>query len=154
VDVEGPSPSTTYFENSLDAFSRSDNKQMITSIHTLIYSDDAKATRAFLRDVLGWKYVAEDWDNDWLIFKSGPSEMGVHPTHSEWEGKTYDYPRHHSIALMCDDIDATVGELKAKGAQFRGPIEQREYGRVIMMIVPGADDIQLYQPTHKLAYNL
>jgi hypothetical protein len=26
--------------------------------------------------------------------------------------------------------------------------------RVIMMIVPGADDIQLYQPTHKLAYNL
>jgi hypothetical protein len=23
-----------------------------------------------------------------------------------------------------------------------------------MMIVPGADDIQLYQPTHKLAYNL
>jgi hypothetical protein len=28
---------------------------MITSIHTLIYSDDARATRAFLRDVLGWK---------------------------------------------------------------------------------------------------
>ena len=46
---------------------------MITSIHTLIYSDDANATRAFLRDVLGWKYVAEDFDNDWLIFKSGPS---------------------------------------------------------------------------------
>jgi hypothetical protein len=33
----------------------------------------------FLRDVLGWKYVAEDFDNDWLIFKSGPSEMGVAP---------------------------------------------------------------------------
>ena len=43
---------------------------------------------------------------------------------------------------MCDDIDTTVGELRAKGAQFRAPIEQREYGRVIMMIVPGADDIQ------------
>jgi catechol 2,3-dioxygenase-like lactoylglutathione lyase family enzyme len=130
------------------------NKPMITSIHTLIYSDDANATRAFLRDVLGWKYVAEDFDNNWLIFKSGPSELGVHPTHSEWEGKSYDYPRHHAIALMCDDIDATVGGLRAKGAQFRGPVEQREYGRIIMMIVPGADDIQLYQPTHKLAYNL
>ena len=127
---------------------------MITSIHTLIYSDDANATRAFLRDVLGWKYVAEDWDNDWLIFKSGPSEMGVHPTHSVWEGKTYDHPRQHSIALMCDDIDATVEELRAKGAQFREGIEEREYGRVIIMIVPGADDMQLYQPTHKLAYNL
>ena len=55
---------------------------------------------------------------------------------------------------MCDDIDATVDELRAKGAQFRGAIEQREYGRVIMMIVPGADDMQLYQPTHKLADNL
>ena len=92
---------------------------MITSIHTLIYSDDAQATRAFLRDVLGWKYVAEDWDNDWLIFKSGPSEMGVHPTHSIWEGKTYDHPRQHSIALMCDDIDATVEELRARGAGQR-----------------------------------
>ena len=91
-------------------------------------------------DVLGWKYVAEDWDNDWLIFKSGPSEMGVHPTHSEWEGKTYDHPRQHSIAIMCDDIEATVEELRAKGAQFRGPIEEREYaGRIIMMIVPSAD---------------
>jgi catechol 2,3-dioxygenase-like lactoylglutathione lyase family enzyme len=127
---------------------------MITSIHTLIYSDDPKATRAFLRDVLGWKYVAEDFDKDWLIFKSGPSELGVHPTHSEWEGKSYDFPRHHSISLMCDDLDKTVGELRAKGAQFRGPILHQAYGHIIMMIVPGIDDIQLYQPTHKLGYNL
>ena len=127
---------------------------MITSIHTLIYSDDPNATRAFLRDVLGWKFVAEDWDNDWLIFKSGLSEMGVHGTHGEWEGKTYDFPRQHLIALMCDDIETTVEELRAKGAQFSGGIEEREYGRIIMMILPGADDIQLYQPTHKLAYNL
>jgi hypothetical protein len=34
------------------------------------------------------------------------------------------------------------------------PIEEREYGRVVMMIVPAADDMQLYQPTHKLAYSL
>ncbi len=47
-----------------------------------------------------------------------------------------------------------VDELRAKGAQFRGAIEEREYGRVIMTIVPGADDMQLYQPMHKLAYNL
>ena len=55
---------------------------------------------------------------------------------------------------MCDDIEATVNELRTKGAQFRGSVEEREYGRVIMMVVPGADDIQLYQPSHKLAYNL
>ena len=127
---------------------------MITSIHTLIYSDDAKATRAFLRDVLGWKYVSEAWDEDWLIFQSGRSEMGVHPTHSEWEGKTYDHPRHHAISFMCDDLDATMAELRAKGAEFRGSIQEQIYGRIIMLIVPGADDIQLYQPTHKTAYDL
>ena len=127
---------------------------MITSIHTTIYSDDPNATRAFFRDVLGWKYVPEDFDKDWLIFKSGPSEVGVHPTHSEWEGKTYDFPRHHSISLMCDDLDMTVGELRAKGAQFRGPVQHHDYGHIITMIVPGIDDIQLYQPTHKIAYNL
>jgi predicted enzyme related to lactoylglutathione lyase len=127
---------------------------MITSIHTLIYSDDANATRAFLRDVLGWKYAAEDFDNDWLIFKSGPSEMGVHPTHAVWKGQSYDHPRQHLIAVMCDNIEDTDAELRTTGAQFRGSIEQREYGRVIMMVVPGADDIQLYEPTHKLAYNL
>src|SRR5262249_43447478 len=104
---------------------------MITSIHSLIYSDDASATRAFLRDVLEWNYVAEAFDNDCIIFKAGPSEMGVHPTHSEWKSQTYDRTRHHLIALMCDDIDTTVAELQSKGAQFRGPIEQREYGRVI-----------------------
>jgi hypothetical protein len=49
----------------------------------------------------------------------------VHPTHSVWEGKTYDHLRQHSIAIMCDDIDATVDELRAKGAQFRGPIEEQ-----------------------------
>src|SRR4051794_33277389 len=81
-----------------------------------------------LRDVLGRKYVAEHWDNDWLIFKSGPSEMGVHPTHSVWKGQSYDHPRHHLIALMCDDIERTCEELRAKGAQFRGSVEEREYG--------------------------
>jgi len=71
---------------------------MITSIDRLIYSDDANATRAFLRDVLGWEYVAEDFNNDWLIFKCGHSEMGVHPTHSEWEGQSYDSPRHQFVS--------------------------------------------------------
>ncbi|MGI8513677.1 MAG: VOC family protein, partial [Acidimicrobiia bacterium] len=50
---------------------------MITSIHTLIYSDDPAATRAFLRDVLEWSWVEEPGSSGWLIFRSGPSEMGI-----------------------------------------------------------------------------
>jgi hypothetical protein len=55
---------------------------------------------------------------------------------------------------LCSTRLVSVPNRRAQGAQFRGPIEEREYGRVIMMIVPGADDMQLYQPTHKLAFNL
>jgi catechol 2,3-dioxygenase-like lactoylglutathione lyase family enzyme len=129
---------------------------MITSIHTLIYSDDAPATRAFLRNVLGWPYVEDVLGGGagWLIFKTGRSEMGVHPTHSVYDGKTYESPRHHLISLMCDDISRTVVELKGKGAEFRGEVQDQGYGLVVMMAVPGADDIMLYEPKHPLAYSL
>jgi predicted enzyme related to lactoylglutathione lyase len=128
---------------------------MITSIHALIYSDDPVATRAFLRDVVGWPCV-EDGDSGegWLIFGTGPSEMGVHPTHTVWEGRTYDSPRHHEISLMCDDVEATRAELEAKGATFSSPITDAGFGLTTMLDVPGADPIMLYQPKHKIAYTL
>jgi catechol 2,3-dioxygenase-like lactoylglutathione lyase family enzyme len=128
---------------------------MITSIHTLIYSDDAPATRAFLRDVVGLPWV-EDAGSEpgWLIFGTGPSEMGVHPTHSVWEGREYDSPRHHQISLMCDDIEATRTELERKGARFSAPIADEGYGLTTLMEVPGADPIMLYQPKHPTAYDL
>ena len=120
---------------------------MITSIHTMIYSDDPAATRAFLRDVLGWPCVEHDPGSGWLIFKSGPSEMGVHPTSGE-------ALPHHSISLMCDDIHSTVAELRAKGAEFVGEVQDHGYGWAIMMLVPAAGEIQLYQPNHPTAYGL
>jgi predicted enzyme related to lactoylglutathione lyase len=128
---------------------------MVTSIHAMIYSDDATATRAFLRDVLLWPFVEHaESESGWLIFRSGLSEIGVHPTVSEWQGKTWTSPRHHSISLMCDDLEATIAELARRGAEFSGPPEDHGYGLVVMMKVPGADDIQLYQPTHPTAFNL
>jgi catechol 2,3-dioxygenase-like lactoylglutathione lyase family enzyme len=128
---------------------------MITAIHTLIYSDDPVATRAFLRDVLEWPFVEHaDSGDGWLIFRSGSSETGVHPTHSVWDGKEYDSPRHHEISLMCDDVERTRADLEAKGATFSSPIEDHGYGLVTMLDVPGADPIQLYQPRHPTAYDL
>jgi catechol 2,3-dioxygenase-like lactoylglutathione lyase family enzyme len=128
---------------------------MLTGVHTLIYSDDPEATRAFLRDVLGWPYV-EDPDSEpgWLIFKTGPSELGVHPTTGTYEGETYAHPKHHSISLMCDDIEATKVELEGKGAEFAGAIENMGFGLGVMLKVPSADDILLYQPKHPEAHSL
>jgi catechol 2,3-dioxygenase-like lactoylglutathione lyase family enzyme len=127
---------------------------VITAIHLLIYSDDPEATRSFLRDVLGWGFVEEPDTSGWLIFKSGPSETGVHPTHQTYEGVTYDNPRHHSISLMCDDVARTMVELESKGAEFTGQVSEQSFGKTVMLKVPGADDIMLYQPRHPTAYDL
>lgn len=128
---------------------------MIKAVHTLIYSDDPEATRSFLRDVLGWPYVeGPESEPGWLIFKTGPSEMGVHPTTGTYEGETYAHPRHHSISLMCDDIEATKAELESKGAEFAGAIEDMGFGLAIMLKVPGADALLLYQPQHPQAHSL
>jgi predicted enzyme related to lactoylglutathione lyase len=127
---------------------------MIAAIHLLIYSDDAAATRSFLRDVFGWQYVEEPDAPGWLIFKSGPSEIGAHPTHQTHDGVTYDNPRQHSIFLMCDDLSRTMAELESKGAEFTGPVEEQRFGITVMLKVPGADDIMLYEPRHPTAFNL
>lgn len=129
--------------------------RMITAMHTLIYSDDADATRAFFRDVLEWPFVQDPGSgSNWLIFKTGPSELGVHPTSGVHEGREWTAPRAQSISLMCDDIHATVAGLKAKGAEFEGEVADRGFGLVIHVQVPGADPIQLYQPNHAIAYDL
>jgi catechol 2,3-dioxygenase-like lactoylglutathione lyase family enzyme len=127
---------------------------VITSIHTLVYSDDAPATRAFLRDVLGLPYV-EDAGSEpgWLIFGTGPSEMGVHPTSGVWEGEPYSHPRRQQVSLMCDDIEATRADLEAKGARFLGPVSDEGFGLVSLMEVPGADPIMVYEPRHPTAYD-
>jgi catechol 2,3-dioxygenase-like lactoylglutathione lyase family enzyme len=125
---------------------------VITAVHLLVYSDDPVATRGFFRDVLGWEFV--EHTPGWLIFKSGPSELGVHPTHQTHEGVIYDHPRHHSISLMCDDIAATKAQLEAKGVEFGGAIEDLGFGLTVMLKVPGADDIMLYEPRHPEAHGL
>jgi hypothetical protein len=89
-----------------------------------------------------------------LIFKTGPSELGVHPTSGTHEGHDYSYPRHHSISLMCDDIEQTVAELSAKGVEFGGPVQDRGFGLGTTFELPGAGEVFLYQPKHPTAYDL
>ena len=117
---------------------------MITGVHTLVYADDAEAARAFFRDVLGWLHV--DVHGGWLIFRTGPSELGVHP--ADGSGP------HHEISLMCDDIERTVAELTARGARFTGGIEDRSFGRSVELEVPGAGPMLLYEPSHPTAFDL
>ncbi|MFV0309255.1 MAG: VOC family protein [Desertimonas sp.] len=126
---------------------------MIVASHALIYSDDAAATRAFFREVLGLPFVAETHDPDWLIFRSGPSEFGVHPTAGA-DGQRWTTGRPHQLAFIADDIAATKAELEGRGAVFASDIEDQGFGLVAMVQVPGADDVMIYEPRHELAYPL
>jgi len=124
---------------------------MITAIHTLVYADDPQAARAFFRDVLRWPNV--DAHGGWLIFRTGPSEMGVHPSTDDRQGASSTAP-HHEISLMCDDLAATVADLSARGAEFSGEVQDRSFGLVTMLRIPGAGEMMLYQPKHLAAFDL
>ena len=109
----------------------------ITGAHVLLYTPEAEALRAVLRDALGWEHV--DGGDGWLIFALPPAELGVHPS----DGDT-----HQELWLMCDDIDATVAELRAKGVEIRGEPEESGFGLVTTMVLPGGVEIGLYEPRH------
>lgn len=124
---------------------------MITGFHSIIYSDDAEVTRAFFRDVLGWPHV--DAGHGWLIFKTKPAELGIHPTLGD-TGERWATIPHCQASLMCDDIDATIAELAAKGVEIEGPVQNQGFGLVTSIVVPAAGSLMLYQPRHPLAYEL
>ena len=112
---------------------------MINAVHTVIYTKQAEALRGFFRDVLGFPSV--DAGGGWLIFAMPPSELGVHPTASVSE------ENRHELYLMCDDVEATVKDLKGKGVEFTKPIKKEAFGLITAMRIPGGE-LHLYQPTH------
>ena len=118
---------------------------MITAVHALLYADDADQARAFFRDVLDWPAV--DAGGGWLIFKTGPSELGVHPT-------DHGLGQHHQISLMCDDLEATVADLRAKGVEITQDVRDDGFGLTAMFAVPGGGEMMVYQPRHPSAFDL
>jgi catechol 2,3-dioxygenase-like lactoylglutathione lyase family enzyme len=119
---------------------------MITALHTLVYADDPDAARAFFRDVLG--LPATDTGGGWLIYKSGPSELGVHPSSWEYQGHSGSTEQRFDVSLMCDDLEKTKAELAAKGAEFVGDVSDEGWGITTQLRVPGAGEMMLYQPKY------
>jgi catechol 2,3-dioxygenase-like lactoylglutathione lyase family enzyme len=114
---------------------------MIDGAHTIIYSSDAEATRKFFRDVLGFASV--DAGQGWLIFALPPGELAAHPSEGD-EGQ----PGRAELYLMCDDLKKTMEDLKKKGVEFTSPANDRGWGILTTLKVPGAGQIGLYQPRH------
>jgi predicted enzyme related to lactoylglutathione lyase len=116
-------------------------KPLISGVHSLIYSHDAEADRAFFRDVLGLDSV--DSGGGWLIFALPPAELAVHPTEDEDD---------HELYLLCDDIEATAKELERRKVPITRPFDEERWGRVTRITLPGGGRIGLYQPKHALAH--
>jgi len=110
---------------------------MINGAHVIIYSKDAEADRAFIKNVLRFSYV--DAHNGWLIFKLPPSEAAVHPS---------DENDMHELYLMTDDLDAEIKALKKAGADCEA-VSPQSWGRSTRIRLPGGGTLGLYQPRHQ-----
>jgi catechol 2,3-dioxygenase-like lactoylglutathione lyase family enzyme len=115
---------------------------MVFGAHVIVYSRDAEADRAFLRDVLGLANV--DAGHGWLIFALPPAEVAVHL--AEVNGR-------HELYLMCDDLRAEIRALEAKGVRC-AEVQDERWGSVTRMQLPGGGELGLYQPRHATALGL
>ena len=109
---------------------------MINGGHVIIYSRDAEADRAFIKNVLKLSFV--DAHNGWLIFKLPPAEIAVHPS---------DENDLHEFYLMTDDLELEIGSLKAAGVTC-GAVEHQGWGRSTRIQLPGGGTLGLYEPRH------
>jgi predicted enzyme related to lactoylglutathione lyase len=116
----------------------------ITGAHVLLYSTEAEKLRAVLRDVFKWKHV--DAGGGWLIFALPPAELGVHPA----EGPTYESGVRHQLTFMCDDIHATIRDLRSKGVKVNGEPQDEGFGITVMLGLPGGVEVMLYEPRHAM----
>jgi hypothetical protein len=112
----------------------------IVGAHVLLYTPQADALRAAVRELTGWKHV--DAGDGWLIFALPPAELGVHPS----DGTT-----EHQLSLMCDDIQATVADLRERGVEFRGEPRDLGFGVGATMVLAGGVELLLYEPRHPVA---
>jgi catechol 2,3-dioxygenase-like lactoylglutathione lyase family enzyme len=109
---------------------------MIIGAHSIIYSTDAEADRAFLRDVL--KLTNVDVGHGWLIFGLPPAEVAVHPAEEN---------DVHEFYFMCDDLDAFIAEVEKHGVALDPPQDQG-YGILTKLTLPGGGKLGVYQPRH------
>lgn len=109
---------------------------LINGAHSIIYSSNAEADRALLRDVLGLPNV--DVGQGWLIFALPPGEVAVHPS---------DKNDVHELYLMTDDIRAFVDDMKKRNVVCSEPNDQG-WGILTNLTLPGGGKLGIYQPRH------
>jgi catechol 2,3-dioxygenase-like lactoylglutathione lyase family enzyme len=109
---------------------------MINGAHIIVYSTNAEADRAFMRDVLGLPSV--DVGDGWLIFGLPPAELAFHP-HGENEV--------HELYFMCADVGDFIADMRRRGVECADPAD-RGWGIATAVKLPGGGKLGVYQPRH------
>jgi hypothetical protein len=109
---------------------------MIIGAHSIIFSTNPEADRAFLRDVLHLANV--DAGEGWLIFGLPPAELAVHP---------YKHNNVHKFYLMTDNIEEFISEMEQLGVIY-DPVVEAEWGLITYITLPGGGKLGIYQPRH------
>ena len=118
---------------------------MIDGAHILLFSEDAAADRAFLRDVLQLRAV--DAGGGWLIFGLPPSELAVHPADGPVApGREL----HASLYVMCADVRGFIASMQARDVACEPVVEER-WGLRTSIRLPSGGTLGVYQPTHPTA---
>jgi hypothetical protein len=109
---------------------------VINGFHSIIYSTNPDADRAFLRDVLKLTHV--DVGHGWLIFGLPPSEIAVHPA---------DANGRHELYLMCEDVRKFVDAMASHKIAC-DPVNDQGWGLLTQITLPGGGKLGVYQPRH------
>ena len=109
---------------------------MISGAHMVLYTTDAEADRAFLRDVIGLPSV--DSGGGWLIFGLPASEVAMHP--AEASGR-------HELFFLVEDIKAFVAAMRLKKVKT-APVQTLSWGTLTEVGLPGGGKIGVYEPRH------
>jgi predicted enzyme related to lactoylglutathione lyase len=111
---------------------------VINGVHAIIYTKEAEKVRSFLQEDLGLPSV--DTGGGWLIFALPPAELAAHPA-GDGAGR-------HELYLMCDDIHATLADLKSRGVEIAREPTDQGWGMLAALRMPDGEELGIYEPRH------
>src|SRR2546430_15080888 len=109
---------------------------VIIGAHSIIYSTNPDADRAFLRDVL--KLTNVDVGGGWLIFGLPPAEVAQQPSNEN---------HVHEVYLTRDDIQTLIAEMNNHDGDC-GPVHDQGSGLVTQVMLPGGGKLGVNHPRH------
>ncbi len=98
---------------------------MITGAHSIIYTKNPEADRAFMKDVLKLPFV--DSGDGWLIFALPPSEVAFHDSQKNNLEEFY---------LITDDLEDLISQMK-KHKMKCSPVQRQSWGLLTKVKLPG-----------------